>query len=263
MCGVVGVFDSGVGGLSVLKECVKVLPCADYIYYADTAAAPYGNKPSSKIAALSLKAVDRLNDMGAEIVVVACNTATSAAIELLRERGRKVVGIEPSVKPAAASLKEGERALVLATEATIRQDKLNRLIDALGRERFVLSAQSGLATVIDSNIMDINRAGSYIMSALEPYTDDPSIKAVVLGCTHYVFARDIIARLMPSVSIWDGNAGVAKKLAAMTPYGGRAKGGCGENDVRARFVDTGGAGVHDYERVWQEVVLGRKTVTLV
>ena len=125
----VGVFDSGVGGISVLRELVKLMPNENYIYYGDSKNAPYGPKTVEEVRRLTVEHIDFLVERGAKAIVVACNTATSAAIDLLREKypDMPVVGIEPALKPAVLS-KQNARVLVMATPMTIREEKFHHLM---------------------------------------------------------------------------------------------------------------------------------------
>lgn len=248
--GFIGVFDSGVGGLTVLKACVELLPLYDFVYYADTAGAPYGNRPAHEIKTLTKNAVDRLIAAGAYVVVLACNTATSAAVKALREEGSLLIGAEPSVKPALNYLGEGQKALVLVTNATARQQKLKDLLAALGEDKFIIHAEPALAEMIEKNIFSLYKTYPYIRKILKPYADNPGIKAVVLGCTHYVLVKDYIATIMKGRHILDGNAGIAHEL---------------ERFITARnippspkgsisFITTGGEHDKDFVRIWREIV---------
>ena len=207
----IGVFDSGVGGISVLKSCADVLPKENFLYYGDTKNAPYGNLSDPKITELTFCAVDRLISQGVKAVVIACNTATAAAINALRNKHNDVaiIGIEPAIKPACAMT--ADKILVLLTQAASRQSKLKLLIEKCGSHKMIICPLSNLAQKIEQNIDNFDNLKGYIQKALSPY-QNCDIKAVVLGCTHYIFVKELIAQVFPQAVLFDGNAGVANYL---------------------------------------------------
>ncbi|HEY8443483.1 MAG TPA: glutamate racemase [Clostridia bacterium] len=207
----IGVFDSGAGGITVLKACVQVLPCENFLYYGDTKNSPYGNLSDQKITELTFSAVDKLILMGVKAVVIACNTATAAAIRALREKHSEIniIGIEPAIKPAC--LYTDGKVLVLLTKAASRQEKFKSLIEKCGPSKIVVCPLTDLAQKIEQNIENLNILKPYILSELSSYQSS-EIKAVVLGCTHYIFVKDIIAQAFPGAVLYDGNLGVANHL---------------------------------------------------
>ena len=142
----IGVFDSGVGGISVLRELVKIMPNENYLYFGDSINAPYGTKEVSVIRELTIKNIEKLLDMGAKSIVVACNTATSAAVRVLRQMYPEIplVGIEPAIKPAV-EYKEKSRVVVMATPMTLKQEKFQNLMEKydFSGKKIILFATSG------------------------------------------------------------------------------------------------------------------------
>ena len=206
----IGVFDSGVGGITVLKACADILPHENFLYYGDTKNSPYGNLADQKITQLTFNAVDRLISKGVKAVVIACNTATAAAINALRSKHDiEIIGIEPAIKPAC--LMTNGKVLVLLTKAAARQPKFKSLIKQCGLQKVIIYPLCDLARKIEQNIGRFENLKEYIHKILSPYKDC-GIKAVVLGCTHYIFVKDIIAKIFPQAVVYDGNAGVARYL---------------------------------------------------
>ncbi|HWQ10346.1 MAG TPA: glutamate racemase [Holophaga sp.] len=209
----IGVFDSGIGGLSVLHEARKALPGERFFYYADTAHVPYGTKPKEEVRAYVFDALDRLRGLGCEAVVVACNTATSVAIDDLRAAfPMPIVGMEPAVKPAVLA-GDHKRVLVFATEMTLRESKFHNLVAKVDNEGVVdyLSLQE---LVLFSERFEFG-AGSvlpYLRSRLAGL-DPADYGHVVLGCTHFIYFRPLIRQIFPQDTvILDGNAGTVQRL---------------------------------------------------
>ncbi|MBO4368175.1 MAG: glutamate racemase, partial [Clostridia bacterium] len=203
----IGVFDSGLGGVSTLRSLVRVMPGEDFIYFGDTANAPYGTKSEEEILELTLRAVRQLLDRDIKELVLACNTATSAAAASLRSMLEiPVIGIEPAVKPAAGLISDG-CLLVLATPATIRQEKLRNLVERYGRNTRLLPCP-GLMEFAERLEFEGPAIDGYLEKLLAPFR---AIKtdACVLGCTHYPFLKKAIAKALPGVPIFDGNEGTA------------------------------------------------------
>lgn len=206
----IGVFDSGVGGISVLKICTDVLPHENFIYFGDTKNSPYGNLDDQKITEFTSEAVDRLIFRGVKAVVIACNTATAAAINALRNKHSiSIIGIEPAIKPACLYT-EG-KVLVMLTNAASMQPKFISLVEHWGADKILLLPLTDLAKLIESNIDNFSNLRNYIFEILSPYKKT-DIKAVVLGCTHYLFVKDIITEFFEGIKIFDGNMGVAQNL---------------------------------------------------
>lgn len=206
----IGVFDSGVGGISVLREARALLPHERFIYLGDNANAPYGTKTESEIQSLAIAAAGQLMEWGLKALVVACNTATSAAIDVLRAKYKiPVIGMEPAIKPANAIRKNGA-VLVLATPATLALKKFTALMSLYG-DGVIPVACGGLMELVESGRPDSPETELYLTERLGAYENLP-VDAIVLGCTHYLFVRPVIKRLFPGTPIIDGNAGTARQL---------------------------------------------------
>ncbi len=206
----IGVFDSGVGGISVMAALRRALPGEDFIFFGDTAHAPYGTKSQAEVLTLVTRVMERLLGYGVKAVVIACNTATSAAAAALREAYTlPIIGMEPALKPAHA-LRHGGQILVLATPTTLRLPKFQRLMERYGEGAVPLPCP-GLMELVERESFD--QAGRYLREHFAPY-DMARVDAVVLGCTHYTFLRPVLKDLLPpAVSVLDGNEGTARQLA--------------------------------------------------
>lgn len=210
----IGVFDSGLGGISVLRACTALLPQEDFLFFGDSANAPYGEKSLAQVRRLTIAAVDRLLTQGVKAVVVACNTATSAAIHLLRQAhpDLPIIGIEPAVKPAALDVGSSS-VIVMATPLTIREDKYQKLAAAFCHEANVISLPCpGLAEMVEGGLFDGPVLDGYLQDLFLPFRYC-SVDYIVLGCTHYPFVRRAIARNFGQpVAIIDGSEGTARQL---------------------------------------------------
>ena len=210
----VAVFDSGLGGISVLRELVRTLPRENYLYFGDSLHAPYGTKTPQEVISLSLQAADRLLSQGAKALVVACNTATSAAIRTLRKTYPElaIVGTEPAIKPAVER-HPGGRILMLATAMTVQEEKFQRLKAQYDEQAQIIPiACSGLMEYVEQGILRGAEVEGYLLDKLEPYLKVP-IDAVVLGCTHYPFLSGAIRRIVGRrPEIIDGSIGIARQL---------------------------------------------------
>ena len=207
----VGIFDSGVGGISVLRELRTQLPQENVIYYGDTAYAPYGTKPPEVVMARVRQVMAELLDRDVKAVVIACNTATSVAAATLRaEMTLPIIGMEPALKPAH-QLRHGGRILVMATPLTLRLPKFEALMARYGEGASPLPCP-GLMELVEEGKLDGTEIEDYLHHLFAPYRDTP-VDAVVLGCTHYVFLHPILRRLLPAgTAILDGNAGAIRQL---------------------------------------------------
>lgn len=215
--GFVGVFDSGVGGISVLRALVAELPHEDFRFFGDSANAPYGEKPAEQVLALSRGIAEDFLAAGAKAIVIACNTATSVAAARLRAEHPDVpiVGIEPALKPAAeAAVDAGtqQRILVMATEMTLRLDKYHELARACAGDSEVISVPCpGLAARIERGDLDAPDLMEMLQGLVGRYAG--RVDSVVLGCTHYPFVRRQIASVVgEGVRFFDGGAGTARQL---------------------------------------------------
>ena len=209
----IGVFDSGIGGLSVLYEARKVLPNEHYLYYADTAHVPYGTKPKEEIRSYVFEAITFLRRQGCDAIVVACNTATSVAIDDLRAAFTlPIIGMEPAVKPAVQA-NSHKRVLVFATEMTLKEPKFHNLVSKVDNEGIVdyLSLQE-LVLFSERFEFGEDKVLPYLQARLA-LVDPASYGHVVLGCTHFIYFRPHIRRLFPEGTvILDGNAGTVEHL---------------------------------------------------
>lgn len=209
----IGVFDSGVGGISVLKALVGELPGEDFHYFGDSANAPYGEKTEERVLELSRDIVERFVAEGAKAIVIACNTATSVAAPTLRDAypDLPIIGIEPALKPATEAPGHG-RILVMATDITLTLDKYQELAATYGRDCEVISVPCpGLAGRIEHGALDQADLVEMIRSYVGSFAG--TVGSVVLGCTHYPFVRRQIAEVLgDGVKFFDGGAGTARHL---------------------------------------------------
>ena len=220
----IGVFDSGLGGLSVLAALVDALPQADFSYYADTAHVPYGNKSEEQIQGRVLAIGEHLVSHGCSLLVVACNTATASAVQALRTAhpGIPVVGVEPGIKPAAQASKSG-RIAVLATESTANSQRLKRLIrDHAGHVEVLVEPCPGWATHVEMLELDDPGLAADVRARVEPLLDH-GVDRIVLGCTHYSFLapllNQVIATRAQLVDVADAVARQTQRLAGRLAHG--------------------------------------------
>lgn len=211
---IVAFFDSGIGGLTVLKHALRELPHYDYLYYADTKNAPYGVKTKDQVRRHVFEAVDdiaRRHDIRA--LVVACNTATSVAIAELRQRYPfPIVGMEPAVKPAVMR-NRGKKILVLATSLTLQAGKLETLIAAVDKNnKTVTMEMDALVGFAEEWDFDSGRVRQYLQEKLRALRP-AEFETIVLGCTHFIFYQDLIRRIVGGdIEIIDGNRGTVARL---------------------------------------------------
>ena len=225
----IGVFDSGVGGISVLRHLVALMPSERFLYYGDSANAPYGTKTTEQVRQLTLAAAQHLLDRGCKALVVACNTATAAAIEDLRAKypDTVVIGIEPALKVAADHF-PGGRIGVMATPVTLREEKFDHLL-----HRFTESCQvvklpaPGLVELVEQGKGNTAEAEALLRPLLEPYSGQ--LDAVVLGCTHYPFAANTIQKILGAgTKLLDGGEGTARETKRRLEQAGLLRQGQGE-----------------------------------
>ena len=209
----IGVFDSGIGGLSVLAKIIKVLPNEKYIYFADTENVPYGVKTNNQIKKYVKQAVDFLISKNVKAIVIACNTATSVAIEDLRKNYNiPIIGIEPAAKPAVEK-RNNKKVLLMATPVTVREEKLKKLLRRVDSEHSVdLLAMPELVNFAEKEDFTSSKVENYIIEQLKEY-DLNKYSELVLGCTHFPFFKEILRKVFPKdVQIIDGSYGVANRL---------------------------------------------------
>ncbi len=210
----VGVFDSGVGGISVLRKMVSLMPNENYIYYGDSANAPYGDRTDEEVMDLTEHVFERLLEEGAKGIVVACNTATSVAVRKLRGRypDLPIVGIEPAIKPAAENHPDG-RIVVMATSVTLRRPKFVRLMENYSQNAEIIPMPCpSIVSFVENDRMDSPELMDYLYRKFSRFEDRP-VDAVVLGCTHYPFIADQVQKAAgPQAVLYDGSLGVAREI---------------------------------------------------
>ena len=226
----IAVFDSGVGGVSVLRELRALMPGERFYYFGDSANAPYGKKTTEKVRELTLAAGKKLlEDLGCKALVVACNTATAAAITDLRERypDRIIVGIEPALK-LACDRHPGGTIGIMATDVTLREQKLAALMERVKRDCTVLRGQApGVVELVEAGKCDTPEAVELMEKLLGPYA--AKLDALVLGCTHYPFMKGAMAKVLgDGVELLDGGEGTARETKRRLAEAGLLNNGEGE-----------------------------------
>ena len=206
------VFDSGVGGISVLRELVRLMPQERYLYFGDSANAPYGTRPTGEVRALTLAACERLMARGCKALVVACNTATAAAIADLRAKypDRIIIGIEPALKVAADHF-PGSQVGVMATPVTLREEKFDALLHRFSDTCTVHKIPApGLVELVERGLAVSEESKALLRPLLAPYIG--KLDALVLGCTHYPFAAPVIAKILGERTVLlQGGPGTARQ----------------------------------------------------
>jgi glutamate racemase len=232
----IGVFDSGIGGLSVLKHIRASLPNEDLLYFADSGNAPYGGRPEAEIVARSQAIAEFLMQYNAKALVVACNTATAAAIQALRARypTLPLVGVEPGLKPASALTGTGTVG-VLATKRTLASEKfklLHQQISAATNVRFLVQPCIGLADQVEKGELHSAETAALVRTYIEPLIEQGA-DTLVLGCTHYPFVRPLIEEIIGRITsrpimIVDTGEPIARQLVRLlTERGWLKTGGTG------------------------------------
>jgi len=210
----IGIFDSGIGGLTVLKEAMKQLPHENFIYFSDSANFPYGDKKNHELKKIIVKNIKILVEKGCKVVFIACNTATSIAIDDLRKKySIPIIGMEPAIKLALEG--KHKKILVLATPITLKLKKFNQLKTRLDKNNdLVILPAKGLASLIEKDVLsgsNKKEIKKYLKKLFFQINQD-EISAVVLGCTHYIFIKDLIQSFFPGKKIIDGNRGTVYQL---------------------------------------------------
>jgi len=209
----IGIFDSGVGGISVSKEIRLLMPGEDILYYADSAHCPYGTQPPENIRQRTIKISQFLINIGAKIIVAACNTASIAGLDYLRQEFQiPIVGMEPAIKPAAKITRNGKVG-VLATGVTINGDRFNSLLTRFACDIEVINVPCpGLVEQVEMGLLDTLETTALLRKFLSPLIKN-GVDTVVLGCTHYPFLRLLVKSIMgPEVNVIDTGCAVAKRL---------------------------------------------------
>lgn len=235
----IGFFDSGIGGLTVLSHALKILPFADYIYYADIEHLPYGEKTKSEVKQHVQKGMDYMAEIKVDAVVIACNTATSVAnVKLRKNYSFPILGMEPAVKPAVAYCKErGKKVLVLATSLTLREAKFHQLIHRLDATEMVdTMALGGLVKFAEQFEFDTLDVSQYLQKEFVPLAI-PDYGAVVLGCTHFPLFNKVLQQSFTKETVFfDGSVGTINHLADIL----KQKGVTPSLDDKIKFVITNG-----------------------
>lgn len=202
----IGIIDSGIGGVTIFREILKSIPKGHFIYYSDSINNPYGDKSKKEILDILDNVVIKLIDMGCTIIVIACNTASSIGVSYLREKYRKILFIatEPAYKMVHDYNPQG-KTLVMATRGTIESEKFLELYHKYDNHNTILLSCIGLAELIENN-QDVRK---YLNELLGKYKN---IDNVVLGCTHYPLIKSEIKKVLGDVTFYDGSKGVTKEL---------------------------------------------------
>lgn len=227
----IGVFDSGMGGVSVLRQLRKLMPREQFLYFGDCENAPYGTKSAETVQELTLRACEYLFSQNIKALVIACNTATAAAIGLAREKwpDRIIVGIEPALKLAADRF-PGGRIGVMATPLTLREEKFAQLSTQLSASHEITPIPvMGLVELVEAGRAEDGEAEALLKALLTPYVG--KLDALVLGCTHYPFASNVIAGIMgESTTLISGGEGAARQTKKRLQQAGLLRTG-GEGGV--------------------------------
>ena len=225
----IAVFDSGVGGISVMRHLVKMLPGERLLYYGDSANAPSGVRSCEEVRDLTFRAAEKLMGYGLKALVSACNTATSAAIQDLRSTYPDliIIGIEPAIKLAADQFPSGNIG-IMATPMTLREQKLSRLLAQYQNQacRFCKIPAPDLVELVEAGRGNSPEAELMLRELLTPY---PDLNALVLGCTHYPFASQVLHKILgPQVVLLDGGEGTARETRRRLQTAGLLENGTGE-----------------------------------
>ena len=206
----IAVIDSGVGGISVLRELVRVMPGERFLYFGDSANAPYGSRSPEEVRKLAVAVVEKLMARGIKALVVACNTATAVAIDYLRETYPQfiIIGIEPALKPAVSQFPQGALG-IMATPVTLRGEKLKRLLQNYPHPNIHLIPAPGMVELVEAGLADTPQMDAFLTPVLSPFAG--KLDGLVLGCTHYPFAIPAIRRVIgDNTVLFDGGAGTAR-----------------------------------------------------
>ena len=233
----IAVFDSGVGGISVLKELVKCMPGEDFLYFGDSANAPYGSRSTDEVRQLTMAAAEMLFARECKALVVACNTATAAAIRELREKypDRPIIGIEPALKVAADRFPEG-RIGIMATEVTLREEKLAAQIERFPKAEVIRIPAPGLVQLVEAGKAEDPETRQLLETILTPWKD--KLDALVLGCTHYPFVKKLLSQILgEEVLLLDGGEGTARRTKSLLEQEGLLREGTGSVQMENSLQD--------------------------
>ncbi len=229
----IAVFDSGVGGISVLRHLRWEMPGERYLYFGDSANAPYGSRTTGEVRTLTLAAAKKLTtEYSIKALVIACNTATAAAVKDVREAYPEliVIGIEPALKVAADHF-PGGRVGVMATEVTLREEKFDTLLHRFDENCTIAKIPApGLVQLVEAGKVDAPETEALLHAVLDPYVG--KLDALVLGCTHYPFAAKAISRVLgDSVALLEGGGGTARETRRRLAQAGLLAQGDGEIQI--------------------------------
>lgn len=239
----IGIFDSGIGGITLLHQALVMLPNENYIFYADTDNAPYGTKSKEQVIALVDDVMRFMTAHDCKAVVIACNTATAAAADVMREKYPiPIIGIEPAVKPAVKE-SHGKRVLVAATPLTVREEKLHNLVKRVDDAHLVdLLALPRLVEFAERGEFASDEVAQYLKNALSKYALD-TYGELVLGCTHFNYFKDTFRKILPKdVHMIDGSEGTVRQLAHILESTNQLELGNThneKNDTRVRYFSSG------------------------
>jgi len=223
----IGIFDSGIGGVTVLKEILNILPHYHYIYYSDAINNPYGDKTKEELYIITKNIVEELVNKGCKIIVIACNTASSICKDMLRDNfDIPIIAIEPAIKQVYNANTQG-KTLVMATKGTIESENFLKLYHRFDNHNLIIEACSGLADLIEQG--NTLKAKKYLKEHLN-YKD---IENVVLGCTHYPLIEKEIKEVLGNVKIYHGGVGVAKRLKTVVEDINLEK-----SELKIEFIDS-------------------------
>lgn len=205
----IGFFDSGIGGVTVLKECIKLNPNFKYIYYSDSINNPYGDKSRAELIFITSNIVSKLIDMGCYIIVIACNTASALCVDYLRNKYKNIcfIAIEPAIKVAYDN-DINSNTLIMATKGTVDSNRFKQLYSKYSSNHFYLLSCSGLANLIENG--NVSAIKNYLENNLSSYKG--IVSSVVLGCTHYPLIKNEISDVLGDVTFYDGSLGIAHQL---------------------------------------------------
>ncbi len=237
----IAVFDSGVGGISVLRHLLRAMPGERYLYFGASANAPYGSRPTEEVRQLTLAAAKKLtSEYGVKALVIACNTATAAAVKNVRAAYPDliVIGIEPALKVAADHF-PGGRVGVMATEVTLREEKFDLLVHRFDENCAIAKIPApGLVPLIEAGKAETGETEELLRKILAPYIG--KLDALVLGCTHYPFAAEAISRVLGNrVKLLEGGGGTARETRRRLAEAGLLEAGEGEVKILNSAEDDG------------------------
>ena len=232
----IGIFDSGIGGMTLLHQAMVTLPKENYIFYADTDHVPYGTKSKEQVLGYVDEVMQFMIAHGCKAVVIACNTATAVAAEEMRRKYNiPIIGIEPAVKPALEQ-SAGKRVMVVATPLTIQEEKLKNLVERVDDDHLVdLLALPMLVPFAERGDFTSNEVYTYLKEMLAPYELE-NYGELVLGCTHFNYFKDTFAKLLPSgVKMIDGSVGTVNHLKRILEQRKQLE----ENEGKIRYFASG------------------------